>query len=98
MKITIRYLGLFKSKFEKENEEIIIQPGFSLKDLWCRLLEKYGEKFGSMIQSDEQNRLDPSFVVTINGIIKNIVESESVMLKEGDEIVLMTLISGGRIF
>ena len=95
MKIKMRYLGLFKSRFEKETEEINIHPNSSLEDLLHILLGKYGEKFGTLLQSEKQNRLDPSFVVTINGIIKNILETESVKLQEGDEITLMNLISGG---
>jgi len=88
-KVKVKYLGLFKTMTGVGSEEIVAS---SLGELIDEVVKRHGviknhlyEKVGS----------DPSLILTYNGQnVKNIKDYE-MKLKDGDEIMLMSIISGG---
>ena len=44
---------------------------------------------------DEEGRIKPSFSLFVNGKIVKIIKKEKILLKDGDEILIMQLIAGG---
>jgi sulfur-carrier protein len=44
---------------------------------------------------DEEGRIKPSFCLFVNGRIVRIKNKEEILLKDGDEILIMQLIAGG---
>ncbi len=44
---------------------------------------------------DKEGRMRPSFSLFVNGKIVRIIRNEKILLKDGDEILIMQLIAGG---
>jgi MoaD family protein len=87
-KVNVKYFGLFRQLTKTDREEMSAE---SLEELIKKIISKYKcieeyfhEKTGS----------DPSLILTYNG---NIVSGKDyeIKLKDGDEILVLSLISGG---
>jgi len=94
MRVKILYMGMVRAKVGKKEEEYQIKDGSSLSDLLSSLARTHGKSFESIVYGRE-NRLDPTFIATVNGILKDSLRASNIPLREGDTIALMTLISGG---
>ena len=95
MRVKVQYLGLIRSKMGKREEEVDVKEGAFLSDLLNKLTKTYGENLKSLFDADEENVLDPSFIVTVNGVLTGQLRGMKTRLKRGDRVALMTLISGG---
>jgi molybdopterin converting factor small subunit len=95
MRVNIIYFGLVRNKIGKKKESFELNDGSSLSDLLKDLSKKYGESIKNIFKYDKENNLDPTFIVTINGILKDPLEGSNIILLEGDKIALMTIIGGG---
>ena len=95
MRVKVQYLGLIRSRLGKREEEVDVKEGASLSDLLNKLTKTYGESLKSLFDADEENVLDPSFIVTVNGVLTGQLRGMKTRLKRGDRVALMTLISGG---
>ena len=95
MKVKVLYLGVLRSKTGKNSEECIMAEESTLSDLLETLSSKYGESLKDLFKVDEKTKLDPSVIATVNGASKDLSQANSVKLKDGDTVALMSLISGG---
>jgi molybdopterin converting factor small subunit len=95
MRVKAVYLGLVRSRIGKDEEQYEVADGSSLADLLKILMENYDESLRSIIGERRESRLDPTFITTVNGILKDPRQANNVALKEGDVVTFMTLISGG---
>jgi len=95
MQIKIVYLGLIRSKIGKTEEQRELAEGSSLFDLFRVLISKYGENLQSLIKERSENWLDPTVIITINGVLRDPSQGDTVTLNDGDVVTIMTLISGG---
>jgi len=95
MRIKIVYLGLVRSRIGKNEEQYEVSDGSSLDDLLKILVKKYGEKLQSIAGGRKESPLDPTFITTVNGVLKDPFRGNEVTLRDGDTVTLMTLISGG---
>lgn len=95
MQVKIVYLGLVRSRVGKREEEYEVKDGSSLSDLLNILAETYNESLRSIFEADEENRLDPTFIATVNGTLADPTRGGDIPLNPGDTVALMTLISGG---
>jgi MoaD family protein len=95
MRVRVLYLGLVRNKVGKKDEEYEIKDGSSLSDLLNNLVQTYGKSLRGIFNADKENRLDPTFIATVNGTLKDPLRGNDVMLNDGDTVALMTLISGG---
>jgi MoaD family protein len=95
MKINVRYLGFIKNMLGKEREEFTIGKGSLLSDLLNRLSQIYGSAFKKEVYEPGDNDVKTGFVVTVNGILSKQLEGIDTKLKQGDTVILMTLMSGG---
>ncbi|MEM2935925.1 MAG: MoaD/ThiS family protein [Candidatus Bathyarchaeia archaeon] len=91
MRVKLQYLGLVKNRLGKKEEEMDLKEGAFLSELLNKLTEIYGENLKTLLGSDKESRLDPSIVITVNGISR----TTDLRLHEGDRVAIMTLISGG---
>jgi len=91
MRVKLRYLGLIRSRLGKQEEEIELKEGAFLSELLRKLTEIYGETLKTLLGSNAESRLDPSIVITVNGVSR----TTDLRLYEGDRVAIMTLISGG---
>ena len=95
MQIKVRYAGLLRKKMGKREEELVIGEGSSLSDLLDALARTHGENLKKLIGTERGDSLDPTYVVTVNGVLANQLKGIKTRLKNGDEVALMTIISGG---
>ena len=91
MRIKVKYLGLIRSKTGKKGEEVKLKKDVFLLELLDKLVETYGKPLKDLFDVKEENILDPTFIVTVNGVSQAL----DTRLNEGDTVALMTLISGG---
>ena len=95
MRVKVQYLGLIRSKLGKKEDEVKLREGASLSELLDKLAEIYGESLKDLFDVKAENVLDPTFIVTVNGVLADQLQGMNTRLREGDSVVLMTLISGG---
>jgi MoaD family protein len=95
MHIKITYLGLLRNKIGKREEQFEIGDGSSLSQLLKNLVETYGKSLDNIFDVERESKLDPTFIVTVNGSLRDAFRGNDVKLKDGDAVALMTLISGG---
>ena len=95
MRIKVVYLGLVRNRIGKNEDQYEVVDGSSLADLFEILVKNYGERLQSIFGERRESQLDPTFITTVNGILKDPLRANNVTLKDGDIITFMTLISGG---
>jgi len=67
--------------------------GDTVEELLANLDSQYHGIKGMLY--DKEDRLRPSFSLFVNGKTVRIIKNEKILLKEGDEILIMQLIAGG---
>lgn len=95
MKVKVVYLGSIRQRVGIKEEELSLMDGSSLIDLLDKIVIIH-EMLKDTIRIENENLVDPNFVVLINGLSINIADMNKTMLKNGDIVTLMTPISGGN--
>jgi MoaD family protein len=95
MKVKVHYLGYIKNMLEKKDEELDIREGAPLSELLEKLAGIYGQPFKKEVFEPGLKDLETGFAVTVNGIFMDQLNGVETKLKEGDNIILMSLMSGG---
>lgn len=85
MLIRVRYVGLTRNKTGKKLEELEMIPGSTLRDLMAMLAETYGEA----LKDPEQ------YIVVHNQKGYNQKDWQSGLLRENDDVLLISNIAGG---
>ncbi len=94
VRVKIRYFGLARGLTKRDGEELELKEA-TILGLLSKLVEIYGESFKKLFSSEVDNILDPSFVITVNGIPVNRLNGVKTRLAGGDRVDFMTLVSGG---
>ena len=95
MRVNVRYFGLIRNELRKKEDEIELKEDAFLSGLLDKLVKMYGEPLKKLFDVKTENILDPTFIVTVNGMLTGQLQGMKTNLKEGDKIALMTLVSGG---
>lgn len=95
MKIKVQYLGLIKNLIKRSEDEFDLEEGCSLSDLLNRLADVYGEPFKKEVYEPGLKDMKMGFVVTVNGVLMGQLHGVDTRLSEGDNVILMSLMSGG---
>lgn len=95
MKVTVEYLGFIRNMLSKKNEELELREGTQLKALLDSLSERYGAEFKKQVYESGQKDVKYGFVVTVNGVLMDQLNGVETQLKNGDHVILMSLMSGG---
>jgi len=95
VKVNVHYLGFIKNLLKKGGEEISLKEGSSLSVLLNKLVGIYGEPFKKEVFEPGLNDVKTGFVVTVNGVLMGQLNGVETRLTEGDNVILMTLMSGG---
>ncbi len=95
MHIKVRYLGLVRRKIGAREEEFEMGKDSLLSDLLDEVAKTHGQNLKGMLNAERGNIIDPTYIVTVNGILADRLDGIKTKLKNGDEVALMTLISGG---
>lgn len=92
MKIRVKYTAQLKKEAGISKQEIEIADKSSFQNLIAVLAQSQNEKFRDMI-FDNQGAYRHSIMLVLNG--SQINYNDSIILKDGDEIMLMSPIAGG---
>ena len=95
LKVRAQYLGYIKNMLKKSEDELELSEGASLSDLLNKLAGIYGEAFRKEVYEPELKDVKTGFVVTVNGVLMGQLHGVDTKLNEGDNVILMTLMSGG---
>lgn len=91
----MEYLGFIKSMLNKRVEEFELEEGTVLWELLGKLSDSYGKPFKREVFERGQEDLKDGFVATVNGVLIGQLDGVKTLLNDGDQVILMSLMSGG---
>jgi molybdopterin synthase sulfur carrier subunit len=95
MKIKVHYLGLVKTYTNKTQDDITLADNAKLSDLMNKMATEFGKQFTADIYEPGEADLKTMFTVMINGVVSGQLGGLDAKLKEGDNVILMPLMTGG---
>jgi molybdopterin synthase sulfur carrier subunit len=96
LRVKVEYLGHIKNILgNRREEEIEIKEGSSVADLLSTLSSRYGEPFKKAVYETGGSDVKPNFMATVNGYLLNQLDGIRTKLKQGDDVILMPVVSGG---
>jgi len=95
MKVKVQYLGFIKNLINQSEEEFELEEGASLSELLNKIAGTYGKPFQKEVYETGLKDVKMGFVVTVNGVLMGQLQGVDTQLNNGDNIILMSLMSGG---
>jgi MoaD family protein len=95
MKVKVHYLGLIRKLINQREDEFELDEGASLSVVLDRIARLYGMPFKKEFYEPGLKDVKMGFVVTVNGILMSQLHGVDTQLNDGDNIILMSLMSGG---
>jgi molybdopterin converting factor small subunit len=95
MKVKVQYLGFIKNLIKKREDEFELQEGASLSQLLNKIAGIYGKPFQKEVYEPGLKDVKMGFVVTVNGVLIGQLKGVDTKLNNGDNVILMSLMSGG---
>ena len=95
MKVKVQYLGFIRNLINKSQDELELAAGALLSTALDKIARLYGRSFRREFYEPGLKDVKMGFVVTVNGILMDQLQGVGTRLNEGDNIVLMSLMSGG---
>ena len=96
MKVNVEYIGHIKSLIgNRRQEEVEIRDSAAVKDLLMSLSEEHGKPFQEAVYEQGGEDVKSNFIVTVNGYLLNQLNGVETRLKDGDRVILMSVVSGG---
>lgn len=79
----------------KREEEFELEPEASLSDLFNKMAGVYGKAFQKEVYEPGLKDVKTGFCVTVNGVLMGQLGGLSAKLGDGDNVILMSMMSGG---
>ena len=95
MKIRVQYFGFIKNLLNKREQHIELNEDTSLSDLLNKLAGVNGAAFRKEVYKPGLKDVKIGFSVTVNGVLIGQLAGLNTKLSEGDNVILMSLMSGG---
>jgi molybdopterin converting factor small subunit len=95
MRVKVEYLGFIKNMLNKRVEELELSESITLQELLGKLSDQYGVPFKKEVFERGLTDVKTGFVVTVNGVLIGQLEGMETRLRNGDHVILMSLMSGG---
>ena len=95
MKIRVQYFGYIKNILNKKEEYYELEKGASLSELLTKLARIHGATFQKDVYEPGLKDVKMGFSVTVNGVLMGQLGGIDTKLTEGDNVILMSLMSGG---
>jgi len=95
MKVKVQYLGFIKNLIKRSEDEFELEEGASLVELLNQIAGIYGKAFKKEVYEPGLKDVKMGFVVTVNGVLMGQLQGVDTQLYSGDNIILMSLMSGG---
>ena len=95
MKVKVHYLGLVKDFTKTSQDEFDLKEASPLSELLYNAAEKYGKPFTQEVYDPTQKEMKPTFVTMVNGVLMDQLQGLNTPLKNGDNVIIMSLMTGG---
>jgi len=95
MKLKVHYISLVKSYTKTSQDEFDLKEGTVLADLLDKIAVKYGKPLSQEVYDQTKKEMKSTFVAMVNGVLMDQLKGISTPLKDGDNIILMSLMTGG---
>ena len=95
MKIKVHYISLVKTFTKTSQDEFDLKEGTILADLLEKVAAKYGKPFTVEVYDPTKKEMKATFVAMINGVLMDQLKGINTPLKDGYNIILMSLMTGG---
>ncbi len=96
MKVKVEYIGHVKNLVENRSaEELEIPDESTVAQLLTALSDRYGEPFRKAVYEKGGSDVKANFIVTVNGYLLNQLRGLDTLLKDGNSVILMSVVSGG---
>jgi molybdopterin converting factor small subunit len=95
MKIKVHYISLVKTFTKTSEDEFNLSEPATLSDALLIVADKYGKPFTAEVYDPVLQEIKSTFVAMVNGIHMDQLKGIRTTLKDGDNIILMSLVTGG---
>jgi MoaD family protein len=95
LKVRVQYFGYIKNMVNKREEEFELGEDASLSDLLNKLAGVHGKAFKKEVYEPGLKDVKTGFSVTVNGVLMGQIGGVDTKLSDGDNVILMSLMSGG---
>jgi molybdopterin converting factor small subunit len=95
VKVKIQYLGFIKNLIKRSEDAFELEEGASLSDVMNKIAGLYGKPFRKEVYEPGLKDVKMGFVITVNGILVGQLQGMDTRLNDGDNVILMSLMSGG---
>lgn len=95
MKVKVQYLGFIKNLIRKGEDEFELEDSALLSELLNKIAGIYGKPFKKEVYEPGLKDVKMGFVVTVNGVLTGQLKGVDTQLNNGDNVILMSLMSGG---
>jgi molybdopterin converting factor small subunit len=95
LKVRVQYFGYIKNILNKKEECYELDDGACLSDLLNKMSGIHGAPFQKDVYEPGLKDLKMGFSVTVNGVLMGQLNGIDTQLADGDNIILMSLMSGG---
>ena len=95
MKVKVHYLSLVKSFTKTSQDEFNLEEASTLSVLLNGVAEKYGKPFTREVYDPVKKEMKPTFVTMVNGVLMDQLQGVNTPLKDGDNVIIMALMTGG---
>jgi molybdopterin synthase sulfur carrier subunit len=94
MRIKVRLIGVLKRACRKDEFQVDLDEGLSLRDVILKLIENE-RVLENLILDPELKDPRPNTIILINGREMNVLKGLETEIKNGDEITIIPVIHGG---
>jgi len=95
LKVKIQYLGFIRNLIKQSEDEFELEEDASLANLLNKIAGIYGKAFKKEVYEPGLRDVKMGFVVTVNGVLMGQLKGVDTRLNNGDNVILMSLMSGG---
>ena len=95
MRVRVQYFGYIKNMLNKREDQIELEENASLSDLLNKLAGVHGAAFRKEVYEPGLKDVKMGFSVTVNGVLMGQLGGVDTKLADGDNVILMSLMSGG---
>jgi MoaD family protein len=95
MKVKVQYLGFIRNLINRSKDEFELAENASLSVVLDKIAGLYGKPFKKEFYEPGLKDVKMGFAVTVNGILIDQLQGVGTRLNDGDNIILMSLMSGG---
>ncbi len=95
MQIKVHYISLVKSYTNKSQDEFNFPNDTLLLKLLDKIADVYGKQFIAEVYDPAKKEMKATFVAMVNGVLMDQLQGVNTPLKDGDNVILMSLMTGG---